>query len=144
MSNMRGRPRGIPWSRAMVQGIAFNAPTKEPAKQAAKKPTTPTKKPTKQTAKTPKPVALKPKPTPRETTLVRRKLHPATVVARSILAKKNPKGYGPDKIDLVIAVRQVENKKNWREACEAMGLDPEAVKPPSRDAIARLTGHRVD
>ena len=74
-------------------------------------------------------------PLPRNMTL-------ASEVALSIVKKRNPEGY--DNVSIARLVSQVHNRKNWEEACKAMGLDPEKLEPPSRDTIARITGHRRD
>jgi len=121
----------------------------------AKTPTTPAKKPTKQAAKalkparstraaTPKQKPAKRRTKPKQRTTSQRDLQRDTtvqrLVARSIMERKNPAGYA-DKSPAYL-LQQVKNKKNWKEECEAGGIDPETVKPPSRDTLARMIGRR--
>ena len=118
----------------------YRGPSKasNPATLAEPQPTLPTPPPT---------PAVKPQTTlERRRAALERALQQDTTaqrrVARVILASKNPGGY----IDASPAylLKQLRNEKTWKAECEARGIDPEKVRPPSRETVVRMIGHRED
>jgi hypothetical protein len=63
-------------------------------------------------------------------------------VARAIFEKKNPGEYFDKSPALLL--KQAQYEKTWKAECEEKGIDPEKVRPPSRETVVRMIGKRDD